>query len=166
MTDTSATDQYAGFLPPFFRDRPDAEDVMIRTWQVGDPLGDHDVPELPAPIAMFFDLVAAAAERAGSNGFAHLWLDRHPHEQPGWRLSVGHVGSADELDAAAQVAEHSRVASDELVPELVAKTVALPSITSRADADSELVAKTVAAPEASIAPDAEMVEEATAVAVA
>ena len=100
MTDTSANDQYAGFLPPFFRDRPDAEDVMIRTWQVGDPLGDHDVPELPAPIAMFFDLVVLAAERAGSNGFAHLWLDRHPHEQPGWRLSVGHVGSADELDAA------------------------------------------------------------------
>ncbi|WP_404424151.1 hypothetical protein [Thalassospira australica] len=100
MTDTSASDQYAGFLPRFFHDRPDADDVMIRTWQVGDPLDDHGIPEIPAPIALFFDLVAPAAERGGSNGFGYLWLDRHPHEKPGWRLSVAHAGTIDELDAA------------------------------------------------------------------
>ncbi|OSQ50426.1 hypothetical protein [Thalassospira alkalitolerans] len=98
MTDISASNQYAGFLPPFFHDHPDADDVIIRTWQVGDALANHDVPDIPASLALFFDLVAPAAERAGSNGFACLWLDRHPHEQPGWRLSVGHVGTADDLN--------------------------------------------------------------------
>lgn len=101
MTDAFDPDtQYSGFLPPRFRDRPDADDVMIRTWAVGDALADHSVPDLPAPLSLFFDLVAPSAERAGASGFAMLWLDRHPHEQPGWRLSIGHVGDVDALQTA------------------------------------------------------------------
>jgi hypothetical protein len=100
MSSADTRDDYAGFLPPIFENRPDGEDVIIRTWAVGDPLPDHDVPDIPAALALFFDLVGPAAERAGSTGFAHLWLDRHPHEKPGWRLSLAHVGPPEELDAA------------------------------------------------------------------
>jgi len=92
--------QYSGFLPPRFRDRPDGDDVMVKTWAVGDILTDHSVPEMPAPLSLFFDLVGPSAQRAEASGFAMLWLDRHPHEQPGWRLSVGHVGSVDGLEQA------------------------------------------------------------------
>jgi len=92
--------QYSGFLPPRFRDRPDGDDVMVKTWAVGDVLTDHSVPEMPAPLSLFFDLVGPSAQRAEASGFAMLWLDRHPHEQPGWRLSVGHVGSVVGLEQA------------------------------------------------------------------
>lgn len=97
---TRRENQYAGFLPPRFNNRPDANDVAIKTWTVGAPLSDHSVPEIPAPLSLFFDLVAPSAQRAGSNGFAMLWLDRHPHEEPGWRLSVGHVGATDDIETA------------------------------------------------------------------
>ena len=101
MTNASKNDgQYAGFLPPFFHDRPDVDDVMIKTWAVGDGLVDHSVPEIPALLSLFFDLVAPAAQRSGVTGFAMLWLDRHPHEEPGWRLSLGHVGTVDDLELA------------------------------------------------------------------
>ncbi|MFH1806090.1 MAG: hypothetical protein ABID63_14505 [Pseudomonadota bacterium] len=101
MTDIFApTDDYAGFLPPFFADRPDGEDVTIRSFGVGDPLPDQGVPAIPDALMLFFDLVVPAAERAGSDGFALLWLDRHPHEQPGWRLSLAHLGDVAGLDAA------------------------------------------------------------------
>ncbi|OKH86504.1 hypothetical protein [Thalassospira sp. TSL5-1] len=93
-------DPYAGFLPPLFANRPDGEDVTLRTFMVGDALPNHDVANIPAALQMFLDLVAPAMERAGSDGFAHLWLDHHPHEQPGWRLSIAHVGPLSELDAA------------------------------------------------------------------
>ncbi|WP_336079337.1 hypothetical protein [Thalassospira sp. CH_XMU1448-2] len=96
----NSANQYSGFLPPRFAERPDADDVTVKTWTVGDALGDHSVPEIPAALSLFFDLVAPSAERAGASGFAMLWLDRHPHEQPGWRLSVGHVGSVDDLEQA------------------------------------------------------------------
>ncbi len=97
---THRENQYAGFLPPRFKNRPDADDVAIKTWTVGAPLSDHSVPEMPVALSLFFDLVAPSALRAGSNGFAMLWLDRHPHEEPGWRLSVGHVGSSDDIETA------------------------------------------------------------------
>lgn len=97
---THRENQYAGFLPPRFKNRPDADDVAIKTWTVGTPLSDHSVPEMPAALSLFFDLVAPSAQRAGSNGFGMLWLDRHPHEEPGWRLSVGHVGSSDDIEPA------------------------------------------------------------------
>lgn len=101
MTDAPQTNnQYSGFLPPRYRNRPDGDDVMIKTWAVGDALSDHSVPEMPSSLSLFFDLVARAAGRAGACGFAMLWLDRHPHEQPGWRLSIGHVGSVDDLERA------------------------------------------------------------------
>ncbi|MDG4718997.1 MULTISPECIES: hypothetical protein [Thalassospira] len=101
MTDAFDSDnQYSGFLPPRFRDRLDADDVTVKTWTVGDALPDHSVPDLPAPLSVFFDLVAPSAERAGASGFAMLWLDRHPHEEPGWRLSVGHAGDVDTLETA------------------------------------------------------------------
>ncbi len=95
-----SANQYSGFLPPCFHNRRDADDVMVKTWAVGAPLADHSVPEIPAAVSLFFDLVAPAATRAGANGFALLWLDRHPHEEPGWRLSIGHVGSEDDLELA------------------------------------------------------------------
>ncbi|MFV1849830.1 MAG: hypothetical protein ACFHHU_16990 [Porticoccaceae bacterium] len=97
---THRENQYAGFLPPRFKERPDADDVAIKTWTVGTPLSDHSVPEMPAALSLFFDLVGPSAQRAGSNGFAMLWLDRHPHEEPGWRLSIGHVGSSDDIETA------------------------------------------------------------------
>ena len=101
MTNASENSgQYAGFLPPRFHKRPDADDVVIKTWTVGDALADHTVPEIPGPLSLFFDLVAPAGQRAGATGFAMLWLDRHPHEEPAWRLSVGHVGSVEDLEIA------------------------------------------------------------------
>ncbi|HAY48275.1 MAG: hypothetical protein CMO04_00280 [Thalassospira sp.] len=101
MTDAlSSANQYAGFLPPRFHDRPDADDVTVKTWVVGDALPDHLVPDIPSALSLFFDLVAPSGERAGASGFAMLWLDRHPHEQPGWRLSIGHVGGVDALEQA------------------------------------------------------------------
>jgi hypothetical protein len=95
-----SADAYAGFLPPVFAHRPDGEDIVIRTFMVGNPLPDHQLADIPAPLQMFMDLVAPAMERAGADGFAHLWLDHHPHEQPGWRLSLAHIGTVEELDAA------------------------------------------------------------------
>ncbi|OSQ35249.1 hypothetical protein [Thalassospira mesophila] len=93
-------DDYAGFLPPVFANRPDGEDITLRTFIVGDPLPDHQMAGIPAPLQMFLDLVAPAMERAGADGFAHLWLDHHPHEQPGWRLSLAHIGTVADLNAA------------------------------------------------------------------
>lgn len=101
MTDPiRPANEYSGFLPPRFDNRPDADDVIVKTWTVGDALTDHSVPEMPAPLSLFFDLVAPAAGRSNATGFAMLWLDRHPHEEPGWRLSIGHVGSEDDLERA------------------------------------------------------------------
>lgn len=60
-----SANQYSGFLPPRFHNRPDADDVMVKTWAVGAPLADHSVPEIPAAVSLFFDLVAPAATRAG-----------------------------------------------------------------------------------------------------
>ena len=97
---TRPANEYSGFLPPRFQNRPDADDVVVKTWTVGDALEDHNVPEIPAALSLFFDLVAPAAGRADATGFAMLWLDRHPHEAPGWRLSIGHVGSEDDLEMA------------------------------------------------------------------
>lgn len=97
---TRPANEYSGFLPPRFQNRPDADDVVVKTWTVGDALEDHNVPDIPAALSLFFDLVAPAAGRADATGFAMLWLDRHPHEAPGWRLSIGHVGSEDDLEMA------------------------------------------------------------------
>ncbi|MCC9621560.1 hypothetical protein LPB41_07610 [Thalassospira sp. MA62] len=102
MTESSnPAGQFAGFLPPRFNDRSMADDLVIKTWAVGAPLADHYTsPEMPDVLSLFFDLVVPAANRAGSNGFALLWLDRHPHEQPGWRLSIAHAGTVDDLEIA------------------------------------------------------------------
>lgn len=101
MTDASnTTSQYAGFLPPRLHLQSGGDALAVKTWAVGDALDHHDVPDIPAPLSVFFDLVAPSAQRAGSSGFAMLWLDRHPHEKPGWRLSVAHAGAVDDLERA------------------------------------------------------------------